>query len=157
MIELGSCIRSSPATHPSVEAVTTATRPSSFLPPAEDMDRTKEKQIQVLEVLSKDLNLIMLFPNQGLTLRTYVTSYAHFVGWAIFSILRSRDTIRSMKCVVLVWLCAAASELAFSLEFSSVTDRLNLQDVHGQIAAFADFNADKATDILVLNVNATGV
>jgi len=42
-----------------VEAVTTATRPSSFLPPAVDMDRTKEKQTLVLKVLSKDV--IMLF------------------------------------------------------------------------------------------------
>ena len=38
-----------------------------------------------------------------------------------------------------------------------MTDQLNLQDINGQIAAFADFNADKATDILVLNRNATGV
>ena len=59
VIEFGSRFCSSPATHPSVEAVTTATRPSSFLPPAVDMDRTKEKQTLVLKVLSKDV--IMLF------------------------------------------------------------------------------------------------
>jgi len=62
-----------------------------------------------------------------------------------------------MKRVVFVWLCTVALDLVFGLEFSSVTDQINLQDVSGQIAAFADFNADKATDILVLNANATGL
>ena len=56
-----------------------------------------------------------------------------------------------------MWLCTVALDLVFGLEFSSVTDQINLQDVSGQIAAFADFNADKATDILVLNANATGL
>ena len=38
-----------------------------------------------------------------------------------------------------------------ALKFSDVTSELNLHHISGQIAAFADFNSDKATDILVLN------
>lgn len=69
------------------------------------------------------------------------SSYAHLVG-AIQKL--------GMKSQV-VWLCVAALELAVALKFSSVTEQVNLQDVRGKIEAFADFNADKATDILVLN------
>lgn len=43
------------------------------------------------------------------------------------------------------------TQVITALEFSAVTGRVNLQDAIGQMAAFADFNADKATDILVLN------
>ena len=50
-----------------------------------------------------------------------------------------------------VWLCVAVLELAVGLKFSSVTEQVNLQDVRGRIETFADFNADKATDILILN------
>lgn len=41
--------------------------------------------------------------------------------------------------------------LLVALKFSEVSDKLKFRDVSGQIAAFADFNSDKATDILVLN------
>ena len=43
------------------------------------------------------------------------------------------------------------SGLLVALEFSDVSDRVRLGDVAGKIAAFADFNSDKATDFLVLN------
>lgn len=57
--------------------------------------------------------------------------------------------------VSLLWLWLANStHLLAALGFSTVTEDINLQDVSGQIASFADFNSDKATDILVLN--ATG-
>ena len=42
-----------------------------------------------------------------------------------------------------------------ALRFSSVTQEVGLSNIVGRIAAFADFNADKVTDVLVLN--STGV
>ena len=35
-----------------------------------------------------------------------------------------------------------------ALKFSSVSDHVRLGDAHGIVSAFADFNADKTTDIL---------
>lgn len=49
------------------------------------------------------------------------------------------------------WLLTHLTQVITALEFSAVTGRVNLQDAVGQMAAFADFNADKATDILVLD------
>lgn len=45
-------------------------------------------------------------------------------------------------------------QLVFALNFHAVTEEIGLGDTVGRIAAFADFNADKVTDVLVLN--ATG-
>lgn len=54
--------------------------------------------------------------------------------------------------VGLFWLFLAnCTRLLVALKFSTVTEKVGLQDVSGQIAAFADFNSDKVTDILVLN------
>lgn len=41
--------------------------------------------------------------------------------------------------------------LLVALKFSDVSDRVGLGNGAGKIAAFADFNSDKATDFLVLN------
>ena len=58
-------------------------------------------------------------------------------------------------CVLLLLLLLANSaRLLAALEFSLETENVNLLNVTGQIAAFADFNSDTATDILILN--ATG-
>ena len=54
--------------------------------------------------------------------------------------------------VCLFWLLASSARLLGGYKFSSVTEEVNLRNVSGQIAAFADFNSDKATDVLVLNV-----
>lgn len=54
--------------------------------------------------------------------------------------------------VSLLWLLLANfTRLLVALTFSTVTEDIDLQKVSGHIAAFADFNSDKATDILVLN------
>ena len=42
-------------------------------------------------------------------------------------------------------------QLVIALRFSPVTDEVGLSDSVGRIAALADFNADKVTDILLLN------
>lgn len=46
-------------------------------------------------------------------------------------------------------------QLVLTLRFSNVTDEVGLGDTVGRIAAFADFNADKVTDILLLNSTGT--
>ena len=46
-------------------------------------------------------------------------------------------------------------QLIFALQFSPVTYEVGLSDAVGRIAAFADFNADKVTDVLLLN--STGI
>ena len=38
-----------------------------------------------------------------------------------------------------------------SLTLSNVTGKIKLEEFKGRLAVFADFNADKATDILALN------
>ncbi len=53
-----------------------------------------------------------------------------------------------------VFLLLATLQLAITLKLSNVTEDINIQDVSGEIGAIADFNSDKANDILVLN--ATG-
>ena len=54
--------------------------------------------------------------------------------------------------VLLLWLLLVESAgLLAALKLSPVSEDVDLQNVFGQVAAFADFNSDKATDILVLN------
>lgn len=61
----------------------------------------------------------------------------------------------SSLCLLVLWLLAALSHVAVTLRLSDVTQTSALQDVNGLVAAFADFNSDKATDILVLS--STGI
>ena len=42
-----------------------------------------------------------------------------------------------------------------SLKLHTITGNIKLEDVRGRVAVFADFNSDKATDILFLNT--TGI
>ena len=57
------------------------------------------------------------------------------------------------RCLYLALFCffLQYNGLLVALKFSDVSDRVRLGDVSGKIAAFADFNSDKATDFLVLN------
>jgi hypothetical protein len=56
-------------------------------------------------------------------------------------------------CLFFWWLSLASyTRILVALTLSTVTEHIGLQNVSGQVAAFADFNSDKATDILVLNV-----
>ena len=57
--------------------------------------------------------------------------------------------------ILAVWQFLGSLQLLLALRFSSVTREVGLSDTVGRIAAFADFNADKLTDVLVLN--STGV
>ena len=58
----------------------------------------------------------------------------------------------------LLWLFLASyTRLLVALKFSTVTEKVDLQNVSGQMAAFGDFNSDKATDILVLNTTGQGM
>lgn len=51
---------------------------------------------------------------------------------------------------VVVFLVAVA-EVVYAFKFMHVTDEVRLQDTRGQVAAYGDFNGDKAVDILVLS------
>ena len=53
------------------------------------------------------------------------------------------------------WQFLGSLQLLLALQFSPVTQDVGLSDIVGRIVAFADFNADKLTDVLVLN--STGV
>ena len=59
-------------------------------------------------------------------------------------------TLQLMK-VSTFWQLLGSIQLVFTLRFSPVTQNVGLGDISGRIAAFADFNADKVTDILMLN------
>lgn len=59
----------------------------------------------------------------------------------------------SYKCVF--WLAVGFLQLVFTLDLSSVTEQVGLGSANGVVAALADFNADKLTDIFVLNT--TGI
>lgn len=58
-----------------------------------------------------------------------------------------------MRWVWRLLLCFSVlvAECIVALKFSSVTESVRLTDAYGKIVDFADFNADKATDILVQN------
>ena len=56
-----------------------------------------------------------------------------------------------MRYTQILWLYFAVLKLVLALKFSPVTREVGLRDAVGEIEAYADFNADKATDILVLN------
>ena len=60
-----------------------------------------------------------------------------------------------MTKIVAVCQFLGSLQLLLALRFSSVTQEVRLSNTFGRIAAFADFNADKVTDVLVLNL--TGV
>ncbi len=42
-------------------------------------------------------------------------------------------------------------QVSSSLSLHNITVNVKLDDAQGGVAAFADFNSDKATDILILN------
>ena len=50
-----------------------------------------------------------------------------------------------------LWLFLESLQLVLALRLSPVTREVGLSDTVGRIAAFADFNADKVSDVLVLN------
>ena len=62
---------------------------------------------------------------------------------------------RILHVLVVTWQFLGSLQLLLALRFSSVTQEVGLSNIVGRIAAFADFNADKVTDVLVLN--STGV
>lgn len=45
-------------------------------------------------------------------------------------------------------LCVLVCHCIVAFKFSNVTNHVGLQDAYGRIVNFADFNADKTTDIL---------
>ena len=51
----------------------------------------------------------------------------------------------------LLCLSVLLGECIVALKFSSVTSHVRLGEARGKLAGFADFNADKATDVLVRN------
>ncbi len=53
------------------------------------------------------------------------------------------------RCIITLVLL----ELVHAFKFVEVTDDIRLQDGVGQVAAYGDFNADKAIDILQLSEN----
>ena len=63
--------------------------------------------------------------------------------------------LRILHVLVVTWQFLGSLQLLLVLRFSSVTQEVGLSNIAGRIAAFADFNADKVTDVLVLN--STGV
>jgi len=52
---------------------------------------------------------------------------------------------------VVLALLVVAVRTVDSLTLSNITGSIKLDNLKGRLAVFADFNADKATDILVLN------
>ena len=54
-----------------------------------------------------------------------------------------------------LWLCLTALELVPALKFNHVTREVGLRGVTGQISAYADFNADKTTDVLIVSQNSS--
>ena len=65
------------------------------------------------------------------------------------ALFRNQMSGRLLQSWCYLWLLVEVVELVLAGRFSPVTQDVGLQN--GQMAAFADFNADKATDILVLN------
>ena len=63
--------------------------------------------------------------------------------------------LRILHVLVVTWQFLGSLQLLLALRFSSVTQEVGLSNIVDRIAAFADFNADKVTDVLVLN--STGV
>lgn len=59
------------------------------------------------------------------------------------------------RILAIAWQFLGSLQLLLALRFSPVTQEVGLSNIFGRIAAFADFNADKVTDVLVLN--STGV
>ena len=62
---------------------------------------------------------------------------------------------RILHVLIVTWQFLGSLQLLLALRFSPVTQEIGLSNIVGRIAAFADFNADKVTDVLVLN--STGV
>lgn len=60
-----------------------------------------------------------------------------------------KESMKKTSCIFWLWLAAVG--LVSPLSFSPTTEQVGLKDATGYITAFADFNADKATDVLVLN------
>ena len=60
-----------------------------------------------------------------------------------------------MTLSTVTWQFLSSLQLVLALNFHAVTEDVGLGDVVGRIAAFADFNADKVTDVLVLNATGT--
>ena len=57
----------------------------------------------------------------------------------------------ALRILVVTWQFLGSLQLLLALRFSPVTQEVGLSNIVGRIAAFADFNADKVTDVLVLN------
>ena len=62
--------------------------------------------------------------------------------------------LRILHVLVVTWQFLGSLQLLLALSFP-VTQEVGLSNIVGRIAAFTDFNADKVTDVLVLN--STGV
>ena len=60
-----------------------------------------------------------------------------------------KESLRRISRILCLWLAVVG--LVSPLSFSPTTEQVGLKDANGFITAFADFNADKATDVLVLN------
>ena len=66
-----------------------------------------------------------------------------------------KESFKKTCCILWLWLAAVG--LVSPLSFSPVTEQVGLKDAAGFMTSFADFNADKATDVHVLNISGYNV
>lgn len=64
-----------------------------------------------------------------------------------------RSFLLTRHFLLVLWSLGALARLILALEFTEVTKTVDLDSSSGTLAALADFNQDKLTDILVLNTS----
>ncbi len=63
--------------------------------------------------------------------------------------------LQKSYCLLVFWSVTGLVQLILALDLSDVTSSIGLESARGTVAALADFNGDRLTDLFLLN--ATGI